>query len=332
MSDADTTTETTTPFQMGYALNGPLAGQSLDAADAANVLRDEALGWAHLSADHPDTPDWIARNLAYLDSTVIEALTSEVTRPRATAIGEGMLVVLRGLNLNEGMDPEDMVSVRMWIDAQRIVTLSRQRVRALEDLATTIAAGQGPDTAGAFLSGLAERLNVRLEPFVRDLDQTVDGLEAQVIGAPDQTLRRTIVTLRLTVIELRRHAVPQRIALQELYSGEHAILAPRDLRNLQETHDRLTRVLENLDELRDNLTVLRDELAGQLSDRLNNNMFMLSILSAIFLPLGFLTGLFGINLAGMPGAGHPWAFWLFCGGLVLVAGLQFWILRRLKWL
>ena len=55
-------------------------------------------------------------------------------------------------------------------------------------------------------------------------------------------------------------------------------------------------------------------------------------LSAIFLPLGFLTGLLGINVGGMPGADNPMAFWYVCGGLLVVVLLQLLILRRARWL
>ena len=105
-----------------------------------------------------------------------------------------------------------------------------------------------------------------------------------------------------------------------------------DLRHLAEELDALERVVEDADAMRDRMALVRDELASQLSDRLNRNMYLLSILSALFLPLGFLTGLFGINVAGLPGAGDPKAFWMFCGVLAGVAGLQLFVLRRLRWI
>ena len=65
--------------------------------------------------------------------------------------------------------------------------------------------------------------------------------------------------------------------------------------------------------------------------RLNKNMYILSVISAIFLPLGFLTGLLGINVGGIPGAENVDAFWIFSGGLVtLVIGLLS-LFKVLKW-
>lgn len=322
----------TDPVLFSYALSGPQAGQRLEGSDIASNLRDPVLAWVHLSADDPETPGWIAEQMPYLDDTVPEALTQPATRPRASRIGDGVLAVLRGLNLNEGKDPEDMVAIRVWAEAERIVTLSRQRVRALEDIGQSIVDGEGPETTGDFLALLAERLNARLEPLITDLDLETDALESHVIGQPDQELRHRIVAMRLQVIELRRHTAPQREALQRLEGTDIGFLDENDRRHMREAREKLTRLVENLDEMRDSLAVLREELSGQLSDRLNRHMYILSILSAIFLPLGFLTGLLGINVGGMPGADNPMAFWYVCGGLLVVVLLQLLILRRARWL
>lgn len=320
------------PVLFSYALTGPLAGQKLDGGAVDQVLEEAALGWVHLSADHAHAEAWITGHMPYLDDTIPQALTQASTRSRASRIGQGVLAVLRGVNLNEGRDPEDMVAIRIWAEAERIVTLSRQRVRALEDIAADIARGEGPQSAGEFLVILAERLNARLEPMIADLDSETDALETQVIGEPDQDLRQRIVAMRLQVIELRRHAAPQREALQRLEGDDIALLDENDRRHMREAREKLVRLVENLDEMKDSLAVLREEMSGQISDRLNRHMYILSILSAIFLPLGFLTGLLGINVGGMPGAENPQAFWIVCGGLSVVVLIQIWILRRARWL
>ena len=319
-------------IRMAYALNGPHAGQRLDAVEAVEVLRDVTMGWVHLSADHADTDPWIDDKLDYLDPSARDALTATATRSRATRIGGGMLIVLRGVNMNEGRDPEDMVSVRVWVDDRRIITLSRQRVRALGDIAAALEAGEGPETAGAFLAMLADRLNARIEPLVADLDAETDALESEVVRGAEQHMRRRIVAMRLQVIELRRHIAPQVDALAGIEGTDLPFVAETDRRALAETRQSLTRQVENLAEMRDSLAVLREELSGQISDRLNRHMYILSILSAIFLPLGFLTGLFGINLGGMPGADHPWAFWIFTLALTGIFALQLLILRMLRWM
>ncbi len=65
------------------------------------------------------------------------------------------------------------------------------------------------------------------------------------------------------------------------------------------------------------------------SEAMNRQMLLLSVVSAIFLPLGFITGLLGINVGGMPGAASPLAFWIVAVLLVALAGVLLWLFRRL---
>ncbi|USN98292.1 MAG: hypothetical protein H6810_08900 [Phycisphaeraceae bacterium] len=61
-------------------------------------------------------------------------------------------------------------------------------------------------------------------------------------------------------------------------------------------------------------------------------MHLLTLFAAVLLPLGLLTGLLGINVGGMPGANDPWAFWIVCVGLCVVAAGLVGLFRWLRWL
>lgn len=305
---------------------------SVAAEDVPRAFAEEALTWVHFDANDPELPAWLEENVRDIDETALDALTQSETRPWAGQIGNDLLVVLRTVNLTVGMDREDMLGIRVWADQRRIITMSRSPIMALEEIAAEALRGDGFTSTGAFLSLLTERLTDHLEPFIRDLDQEVDELEEKVIGAPDRELRRRMVRLRLSLVELRRHLLPQSNALASLQACNTPVLSTRDRRNILRSHNRLIRLNENLDELRDNLIVLRDELAGQLSDEINRHMYALSIISVVFLPLTFLTGLFGINVDGIPGAENPVAFGIFAGVMILLLGGQFMLLRRLRWI
>jgi zinc transporter len=101
---------------------------------------------------------------------------------------------------------------------------------------------------------------------------------------------------------------------------------------LREVAERQTRLVEELDSARDRAAVVQEELAARLSEQLNRNMYVLSIVAAVFLPLGFLTGLLGITVGGMPGEGEPGAFLVVCAILVVLAGLVLWMFRRWRML
>lgn len=313
-----------------HALAGPDRGQRLDETTLLRALAADEPAWVHLDGTQPEALDWITHQLDYLDPQAIESLLDVDTRPRLTVLGEGLLINLR--STNPGDTPEDMVSIRMWIDAHRIVTISRRNVAEIGAMDQRMRTDEAPTSAGEFLVYLIEDIVGSLASFQKQLDGIAVELETQVISEAGGQLRRDIVDLRLQIITLRRFLDPQRDAMARIVKAPVPFFDQMINRELEEEHLKLTRVIEDLDELRDKTAVLREELSGQLSDRLNGHMFLLSVLSAIFLPLGFLTGLFGVNLAGMPGTDHPLAFAILCGAMVLLFVVQLLLLYTLRWI
>ncbi|CAN0584687.1 unnamed protein product, partial [Ectocarpus sp. 12 AP-2014] len=133
-------------------------------------------------------------------------------------------------------------------------------------------------------------------------------------------------------VVLRRYIAPQREALATLVSEPPEWLDDTLRAHLRETSDRLMRYLEELDASRERGLVIKDDIANQLSEASNQTLYVLAIISAIFLPLAFLTGLLGINIGGMPGVENAYAFWIFCAimGVCLIVELA--IFRKLNWL
>lgn len=320
------------PVIFAYCLNGAEAGAPLDGAAVSARLEGPDLAWAHLDGLADGARDWVTQNLPYLDEQAVNALFADETRPRATEIGGGILVFLRGVNLNEGAEPDDMVSLRLWIDPERIVSIRRRRVKAVFDVEEKVRAGVGPTSAGDFVAMLIEALNDRIEPVLNEIDEKMDELEEAVVDEPDSSLTPQINDTRRDCIALRRYIAPQRDAVAAIRHVEHDWINLTHDRRLTEAQDRLTRFVESLDALRERGTIVKDELAGALADRLNRNTYTLSVIAAIFLPLGFLTGLLGVNLGGIPGGNSPYGFWVFSALLVAVVAGIIWIFRRLKWI
>ena len=131
---------------------------------------------------------------------------------------------------------------------------------------------------------------------------------------------------------MRRFIGPNREAIQRLVNDPADWMDPRDRLRLREVADKITRYVEELDTARERAAVVQDELASRLAERLNNNTYVLSVIAAIFLPLGLLTGLLGINVGGMPGAEDGTAFWIVTAGLVVAGIVEYFALKRLKWI
>ncbi|MFT6146119.1 MAG: zinc transporter [Myxococcota bacterium] len=288
----------------------------------------DAVVWVHLDYGEPGAEDWIREN-GGMDPATLEALISPDPRPRCVLIGDGLFVVLRGINLNDGSAPEDMVSLRLWIQAKRMVSVRRRRVRVVAELSEQLIAGNGPRDVGDLLVQVVVGINERISAAVGGLDDQADALEEAMLTVGSRELRSRIGALRRDAIALRRYIAPQREAVSRLQSERVSWLSDLDRARLREAADRLTRCFEDLDSARDRAAVTQEELTNRIAEQMNGTMYVLSVVAAIFLPLGLLTGLLGINVGGMPGVDSPYAFAIVC--IILVAlgvGLALYFRRR----
>lgn len=287
--------------------------------------------WHHLDVNHPSTREWLSSQIPHHDPYVIDALLAEETRPRMTEVQDGIILILRGVNLNEQADPEDMVSIRLWVQKDRVISLRRRKLKAVTDMEESIQAGKGPKDTGQFICMLMARLLRRIEPILEKLDEATDEIEDDILSSVDVSLREDIIDIRKQAIVFRRYMIPQRDAIDQLRMTSLEWITDKHRRYLQENYNHVTRYVEDLDAVRERAQIVKDELANMLSDKLNKNMYMLSVIAAIFLPLGFLTGLLGINVGGIPGSDYDLAFWIFCGFLVIIVCIQIALFKRLKW-
>ncbi|MGC9452190.1 MAG: zinc transporter ZntB [Oceanipulchritudo sp.] len=310
-------------------LDGKGGGHPLKWKGIHSWKKEDGALWIHLDRKAPDARKWLRKGSG-LDPLICEALLAEETRPRAEGIGDGMLVILRGVNLNPGEAPDDMISVRIWIERNRIITLRGPKLLALADVRKRLDAGTGPDTAAGVLVSITEMLTDRMGPVMENLNDIVDAIEEKVLANPDAALRRELSEMRRQAISLRRHIAPQREAILRLQSVPGEFFAPEHLMRLRESGDRTTRYVEDLDALRERASVVVEEITARASEQINRTMYALSLVAGIFLPLGFVTGLLGINVGGMPGVDNAGAFSIVCLILAAMALGLLLVFRRMK--
>lgn len=320
-----------------YILDGQGRGERVDWAAVQEWTEDQGPIWVHLNIENPGTEEWL-RQKSGLNTFIIDGLLAQESRPRCDSYDDGVLMILRGVNLNPGADPEDMVSIRIWVEENRMISTRFRRLMAVEDVRRNLEVGKGPISTGHFIARLAASLTERMGPVIDGLSDQVAELEekmnqTQDIGPVDlRQVRSTLIDLRHVAISLRRYVNPQREALNRLVQLDEAWNSERVRGRLRETIDRVTRITEDLDEIRERSVVIQDELQSRLSQKMERTMYVLTVVATIMLPLGFLTGLLGINVGGIPGAELGWAFWAVCGIMALVVVAEVWILRWFKWI
>lgn len=292
---------------------------------------EQGVLWLHLDYENLRAKKWLFEE-SEIDPVYCEALIAEETRPRVVSYQDSLLLILRGVNYNPGADPEDMVALRMWFEEHRVISMRHRKVMAIDDIHKSIESGKGPSSTADFLVMTANRLVDRMGDVVAGVDDAVDELEETVLIAESYELRTKLAGVRRQSVSLRRHIAPQRDVLARLQNERISWLGDVDRIHIREVAERTARFVDDIDSARDRAAITQEELNNRLSEQMNKTMYVLSIVAAIFLPLGLLTGLLGINVGGIPGTESKIAFTVVTLLLVVIAFVEFWAFKRRKWI
>ena len=182
-----------------YVLDGKGGGRTLDWSGIRKWKPEDGILWVHLDRKGAETEAWLTEESG-VDPIVCRALLEEGVRPRILPAATGLLVVLRGVNLNPGADPSDMVGLRLFINKQRIITLRHYRLMAINDIREAINRGEGPTNVGNFVVAAAGGLVERMGSVIADIDERIDGLESTVLSSHSTELRSELVEIRQQAI------------------------------------------------------------------------------------------------------------------------------------
>jgi len=294
--------------------------------------------WVHLERDDPVAQAWV-RERAGIDPLVAIALLAEESRPRVEDVDDNLLVVMRGVNRPPpeadapGSLDTELVPIHLWIEASRCVSLrdKAHSLNALRDLRLQMMTGKGPRSAGALLARIAEKVTEHVGDLVDELEEIISCLEDRINETSGSSaIRPEIAEARRSVVQMRRYLAPQRDALFRLRHDDSSWLDSASKIHLREVDDRLVRHLEDLDEVRQRAAILQEELAALVAEQTNRNLYTLSVVTVVLLPMTFVTGFFGMNTGALPfGTDHPYGTWI-ASGLIAVVGLITAILLRHK--
>lgn len=320
-----------------YRLDRRGGGQDIDwAAIEEDPLGDQIDGdlWIHVDRTGSHARRWIQEG-AKLPRSAVRGLLEEDPRPRFSYLPatketpEGLLFVLRGLNFNDDDSPEEMVSLRLWIDEHRVITARRRKVMSIDDRRQALLRGSGPKESIDVLVGVNESLLDRIEPTMNEMDEELAGYEENERSFDHSRVRSKIADLRRKIVIIRRYLSPQRGAL-EIAEREMPGWVDREVRHsIHDSAVRLARIVDHLDEMRDRAEAVQDELSLIENERMARISIRLTVIAAIFLPANMIAAIWGMNTGGLPFMDHPNGFWIVMVILVVLAGLGTYMARGL---
>jgi zinc transporter len=289
--------------------------------------RREGVLWVHLNSAAAPAKQWLSR-CRHLPEPIRDALLDPDPRTRLEPLGDGILGVIGDTVAGADPDPWSLSSLHFYVDGHWLISTRRRPVSCASKLGREVRNGLVVQSSAELMVWLlthaADSVSARALELARDTDRTED----EVLAGRATLSRERLGKARRRAARLRRQVALRPRAIDRLRSRLPSWVDENDRFELVNALDRMETLVDELQAIEQREAGLEAEVAARLSEETNRNLFILSVVTVIFLPMTLITGIFGMNVAGLPGLADPSAFWWVMLAMSVVPAV---FLAALRW-
>jgi zinc transporter len=308
-----------------FALN-PIEphGQDAFASGAASVERPL---WLHLNLVDTRVRRWLESS--GLPEAAREVLLDPTPRTHGQGLPEGVLLVLSDMHHDFKGDPEAMGVLCLYVDQRRVITGRRHPLMSVDRLRRKLPlTGADVRTTTDLLEEMLQTLSDSFANLIGKLGDEVDDAEDSILAGQLHDQGARLGRMRRTLARLRRNVRANRAALASVLSHLPSWCDADFRHRLHQAVERVDAVGQDIELVQERTRLLQEEIGGRLGEATNRNLFFLSIMTATLLPVTLITGIFGMNVGGLPWLEDPRGFGWVTGIMVSAVILVLLLLRR----
>ncbi len=287
------------------------------------------VAWVSLVSATPEEIERILTDTFHCHPLIVEDCVKLNQRPKLDRYEKHLLLTF--FQANKDLST---IEIEHVIGPNYVITVTHQEVESLTQAVADFkhAAPRFMEFSGAILYRLLDRCVDDYADVTDKVENLIDGHERALFRNPNVRIAGDVFRLKRRLHTIRRILADEKAALAQLthqqfpYTRQEADVYFVDL------YDHISRVLDSIDAFRESLTGLLELQLNMKSDRMNEIMKTLTIVSSIFLPLTFLVGLYGMNFRIMPELQWKYGYAMVWVVMLLVAGGLWWYYKRKKWL
>ncbi|MGB7946150.1 MAG: CorA family divalent cation transporter [Candidatus Binatia bacterium] len=287
--------------------------------------------WADVDVSDEAGTNWLSTQSG-LSEEVISQLLHPGKFSRRENLEQGLLVNLCAINPASEAEGDDVITLGLFLEQNRVISVRSRKIVPIEEVRNHVKAGTGPRTPLDFLALAIVCIKKRLEPLITRISEETAEMEASVLEDDIDSRSEALNALRREVFRVRRYVSPFQNILKLIVSDPTIDTSDEERRALDGAAELLTRYLNALEDCRERTLLLHDLIEARVAQTMARATYNLTIIATVFLPLSFVTGLLGMNVAGIPEEHAPWGFWVVVGALVVLAIGSLALLRWKKWL
>lgn len=283
----------------GFALQPEGAATSL--AWDSKFDPDIAAGpiWLHFNLADARASKWIAACEAIPDDAR-DLLLDHDALARYEVADNGLALVIGDLHHDFNGDPEGFGTLRLYIDKHMLITGRRHPLMAVDQLRREMSHGAEVTNTTDLLARMIELLAATFQRVVKENADSVDDAEDQILAGYVRDQGAELGRVRRLLARLRRHVNGERHALSQSLARAHRWAGNADTSELRQAVERLDGTAQDLELVQERARLLQEEIAGRLGEATNRNLYLLSVMTTVLLPINLVTGVFGMNTSGLP--------------------------------
>ena len=301
----------------------PLALGEIEAA----YRQADGVIWVHLNCAAAPAKSWLTSQ-THLPEPIREALLESDPRTRMEPLGNAILAVIGDMAAGADPDPWHLTALHFYLDHRWLVSTRRRPASSASKLGRAVHSGLTVRSTAELmvwlLSHAADSIGERARELARETDRSEDDILAGHTGLPRERLGKA----RRRAAQLRRQVALRPRALDRMRARLPAWIGENDRFDLLDALDRMETLVDELQAIEQREAGLEAEIAARLSEATNRNLYVLSVVTVIFLPMTLITGVFGMNVAGLPGLHDAGAFWWVMLSMAAIPAL---FLLALRW-
>jgi len=324
----------------GYLLHADAPAQPIDGAQAAAWLRSlppdtQPLApptaapflWLHFNLSHAQAIRWIERH-ADMPDAFFEALRDGSHSTRIERDDDTLIAVLNDVHFDFAFEPFDFATLWIGVTPHLVITARTQPLRSVDALRTAVRDGQSPRSSAALLELLMRTQADGLVGIVRGVTQRIDRVEDELLTNRLNHKRARLGVMRRLLVRLQRLLAPEPAALFRLLQRPPHWVCEEDAQELRDASEEFSVVLRDMQGLQERIKLLQEEIAANVQEANSRTLFVLTVVTVLALPINILTGLFGMNVGGIPLADSPHGFWAIVAVLSVFTLAAAWLALR----
>jgi zinc transporter len=292
----------------GYQLRGARAVREVTPEGIVEALaQPEAITWLHFNLIDARARRWLL-GATFVPATLREVLQEHDANRRIELADDGLVLVVSDFTYEDESDPSEVATLWCYAGRRLLLTMRLHPLKSADDLRLQMRSGASAASGIELASQLLDIRTARIKRLASEMIAQLDEIEDEILAGNIKEQRQQLGRARRLCARLRRQFAPERADLHKLVL-RGAALEATDHAALEASEDALGFALEELAEIYERAKLLQEELASRLAESTGRNLYVLSILTAVLLPMTLVTGVFGMNVAGLPGLAGAGSFW-----------------------